>query len=520
MTSTLINPYRFRFDDDLIRSVIGPSALSAVFIKRTSSLRYDFYQEAGLGRYWRQAFNQPAVDYTGVPAGYDSPHSLGRQDMCVPALSSDQGDASFSYSGTWAAPLSQAGTYGGTYRYSNTTGSSFTWTSPAACTIIGHRHAGFSNCGLTKVLVDGDATAANLLPTAQDYVDAGTYANTILIANGGTLNPTDRVWSLWPFTGTQDGQTNVDQKVLIADNLANTTHTVQFVVTGYKTAAASSTIVTASGMFYGSPSITPTTASSEIILTNRIHYMAEGVATATEISHRTYPTAGTPTWAGGSHGYEGGVSLAISLDGTPTTMTDGQILSASEIVITKATKLFHPNVGAGSTATCDVTYVYTFDQQGLQIDRTDDWLTDLSCSTSYAASMTMNQLGTPGFVDKYANSGIPGDTTLTANDNGFRGMAPAVVQWFWKDGGNLAASLDMFDETNRSASTNNDALAAPDYEFCQDYSVAGSTYLDKCYVTRVSASATPETITSSSLWSSSSLLRARWVSNTSQLSRA
>ncbi|MDQ0767991.1 hypothetical protein QF031_000740 [Pseudarthrobacter defluvii] len=80
------------------------------------------------------------------------------------------------------------------------------------------------------MLLKVERPLADRLDTAQDVVTRGWYANTILVANGSTLNPTDRVMDSYSPTTAQNKY--AARRVLAADLTAGA-HTVKLTVTGY-----------------------------------------------------------------------------------------------------------------------------------------------------------------------------------------------------------------------------------------------------------------------------------------------
>ena len=104
--------------------------------------------------------------------------------------------AGVSHSGTWTTGTN-AVAYGGTYHYSTEAGATIRCTCAATTTAVGIRSFKATNGGIGVAYIDNDTTLCTLLPTAQSLVDAGTLANTVLVANGGTLNPTDRIYDAY-----------------------------------------------------------------------------------------------------------------------------------------------------------------------------------------------------------------------------------------------------------------------------------------------------------------------------------
>ena len=175
--------------------------------------------------------------------GGTTEYIISQIESRVALLSLEDDDPAAVTAGTWVA-LTDSRAYGGDYRYSKTANDTLTFTTPANTNIVGARHCSLTNGGVAKVAIDGDLTRATLLPTAQDLVTAGTLASTVLIANGGTLAPTDRILNNY-------GANNWDNKVIYCNDLAAGVHTVVITICNYKQAASTDTRVYFGGLMYG-----------------------------------------------------------------------------------------------------------------------------------------------------------------------------------------------------------------------------------------------------------------------------
>ncbi|MEO7399037.1 MAG: hypothetical protein ABIW84_10775, partial [Ilumatobacteraceae bacterium] len=359
----------------VVRQIIGPSPDPTMHVKRVDADHFNWYQAAGLGRWWNIWFLRPSP--AGLPGSKpNQPLRMYNKSLDLPYLTLDDTDGSFVYGGTWLASLTQSGTFGGTWRTTSVVGSTVTWTSPA-CQLVILRTVTDVNVGLAKVTIDGSATAANGLPTAAAVVASGAYPSTILVANGGTLNPTDRVFDGWSSVRKSDVFT------LFADGMTSGAHTVVMTFTGYANVSGTGTLrMGVSGFSYSDATMNPATPGVTMYvgglsgIYNPIGTYAHiGSSTnggADEISFQTQPAGGgTFTWAGGSHGYESETSSSLTVDGVLTTLTtDGQIVSGATVIFNRVCDLFHPNLGAGNTRYASDEMVYTFTANGLHFAHT------------------------------------------------------------------------------------------------------------------------------------------------------
>ncbi|MGH2755528.1 MAG: hypothetical protein ACRDLB_14010, partial [Actinomycetota bacterium] len=247
----------------------------------TASGTFSYEASQGEGTY---EFYTRARDVAG---NYQPDPGAAQVSTAVPMTSVDDPDASWTYaggsgtSGAWLTSTnSQA--FGGSYKRETNAGATATYAAPLGATKLGLRGFKDPNGGLMKVAIDGDATRANLLPTAQQLVDAGTFPNTILVGNRGTLQPTDRVYDAYAATATPD-----TQETFASGLAASVQHQMQLTVTGYKRAAAGDARGYVSGAMYStkppppaSEADAPATSTDNSI---PITYTADDAAASVEL---------------------------------------------------------------------------------------------------------------------------------------------------------------------------------------------------------------------------------------------
>jgi hypothetical protein len=407
---------------DRLASVMSRFTLpvGSVVITRRSSTTYHLSWLVAPGQYVQLDMTQ----ISALPGG-NLVFQMNFMRGGVPMLSIDDTDASVVRSGTWNRPFNNTAAYGGSYGMSTSTGAHVTFTSPANSTSLGLRTVQAVNGGLAKVEINGDATLANLCKTAQQVVDDGTFANTILVANGGSLNPTDRVFDFYSPTSL------FDSPVAVASGLAAGTHTLRLTVTGYKRSAATDVRVYDSGYSYATASTAITDSGALIFGTEQI----QKTNSAFEFAWNVLPSgATTRTFIGRVHGYEIQDSFAVTVDGASQTMTDGQTILGSTIVLAQTTRLRHPDTGTTDIANISITYTMT--RGGLRVETTTDWLVTASVGAGYPGMIPMD-----ASFDRGNSTGRQTPVTLTAGDGSFKGAAKAHAGWLWQSAGKYAALL-------------------------------------------------------------------------------
>ncbi|MBN7792436.1 hypothetical protein [Microbacterium esteraromaticum] len=414
-------------DADVARVAAKFAPRGAGISLRRVGTTYSLRRAIGGGRYWR--CDLPLI--SSAPGGF-ALHQIRDQMVELAAESVVFGDGSVASSGTWVT-TTQAAAYGGQYTQASAAGAYKEHATPAGTTVVGMRTCDLSNAGLAVVTIDGDKTAATLLPTAQELVDMGLYPNTILVANGGTLEPTDRV-----YEGRQSNATVWDKVALFASDLTPGVHQVRVAVTGY---------------FHTGdyPGLTGSTSSgARVYITGFVHgddTMREGDAgvsllpvanlmdtgSAWEYATNLKPEgAASSQFVGNIHGYEIEDSLAFFIDGAPVTPADATSTPADrEAKIVRTSHLRHPETGSAVIA--DVVTTYTMDRRGLLVEAATSWRVNASVIAAYVM-MPLNGAtkvtGVP-FTHGSLSGWAGGPIDLTALPDGYYGQSESSCAWVW-----------------------------------------------------------------------------------------
>jgi len=448
---------------------------------------YDLYQELAASVWWRATL---AWDAT---AGGEH-HSLYGSLIGVPMLTLDQGDTSFAYSASGWLTSSNANTYGGTYARNSTTGATCTWTTPTA-TSVGLRAYRTTNGGYAKVTLDASATAATLLPSAQDEVDAGRLAATALVAGGGTLTPTDRIYDSYGATSDSD------LLIRFAEGLTSAAHTVVLTCTGYKRAASTDVRLYVSGGIYATAATTAATAG--MTLAPLVTLLSSSSVYEYAITYT--PTGGTLyPFIGNRHGNDIEDVFTITLDGTVTTLTDGQVATGALVSVARATHLRHPDTGATNVATAITTYTMR-PGWGMDVQAALTWLVAGVARASY-----LGMLPTQGNVCTKGRAAGGPVVTLTADDGSSKGSTRSDTLALWQDGGRGAVMLTMRD---LPTAVNRWTGATTNFAWFEDRT--GGDF-NKAYFQRVQTPGT-ETIAASDVWEMFATYRAAWMTSTAAL---
>ena len=153
--------------------------------------------------------------------------------------------------------------YGSSYRSSTSINGYAQFKTTGPCTTIGvYDVATSSASGFLKVLIDNDPTLANMLPTAQQFVNNGTLSSSCLNTNGGQLAPTDRLLygrspcsnAILPIHSDLSYFTT-SRRLIIANNLSLDTHIVRFIITPYSAINSSVKTVRLTGIWFNDTSI-------------------------------------------------------------------------------------------------------------------------------------------------------------------------------------------------------------------------------------------------------------------------
>lgn len=473
-----------------------PAALDIAIGARGTTL--DLYQQVDADHWWRSAISQ----HTHVGGG--PVHQMRQQDLITAAsfaaLSNqpvqtylEQDHASITYAGTWTTNQTSIPTaHGGTYKYSNTAASTATVTSPTGVGAISINVVKTTNGGgLVAVTIDGDITRATLLPTAQEVVTAGRYASTILTTNGGTLDPTQRV--IEGYSGTL--QPDVD--VPCAEGLdPAVTHTVVYKATGYAPVVnGTSNRSYLSAFVWGTPG-------------NPTKLISAAVSNWDTAIDCVPASGGSRSFIGGTHGYENETSCTLKVDGTPTTLTNGQVVApAAKAEITRVTTLTHPDLAGAKLA--DVVSVFTLTTEGIEVKWTLTWA---QAASAHFAYMMMPLPGPASGVDGFDKADLsawPNGPINLAGDPGvtqYFGTSESPAAWLWQSTGRLAAL--MWGRNARQFTKNWQGSLKMSVEDRQDN-------LAKLYLARISSTGSPEVVAPGDVWHARVLYRFARMTNPS-----
>lgn len=403
-----------------------------------SGTTHMFRRGIGDGRYWR--CDLPII--SSGPGAYPL-HQVRDQYVEVAAKSVVYGSTGMVSSGTWTTAI-QAAAYGGQYTQASAAGAYVEYTTPAGTTTVGFRTCDLSNAGLAKVTVDGDATKAALLPTADDLVKLGVYPNTILIANGGSLNPTDRV-----YEGRKLNSANYDKIVLAVTGLTPGVHTIRVTATGYyhtgdypganTGSGSTASRVYLTGFVTGNGTMKEGDSGVDLLMIDNLM----SVGSAWEYANNTKPAgASSYEFLGNIHGYEVEDSFTTYVDDAAVTLSDKTPVFASRSAkIVRTSHLLHPQTG--STVIANIVTTYVMDRRGLSIEVLTDWQVDATIISAYIM-MPLNG-STRTTVIPFTKGNLSGHTggplTLPTGSDGYFGHSESAAAWMWHGGGVYGAAV-------------------------------------------------------------------------------
>lgn len=395
-----------------------------------------------------------------------------------------------SFSGTWTKAGSTDYGVTGRLAFSANVGDYIELTTDDDITSVGACfRTGISGGGIALVSIDGDNTAADLLSTAQDLVDAGTLPNTVLVANGGTLNPTDRV------VETHVGTPGVGS--LFSSTLSAGVHTVRITVTGYKTAASANTTIFVyamlafgSGLYDINTTLTHPYPITDVITTEN--------SPVWEISHSITPTGATGAeWVGHAGSLKFTRLPTITIDGTPTTLNKGQTINCSTAVFDMQFGIRHSEMGDTDLGLMDITYTWN-STTGLDIAHTVVWTSNGAIDIAYPAMMTLGTIFDRG---RAINRAV---ANLDTNDNSHPCDNKGLAMWLWDLDGNLGALMSFSDYSI----VENYTKGAENYHFYIDDD--NEALWNKVRLTRLYGS---YTYTNGEVWQSNVNYRIKWFAD-------
>jgi hypothetical protein len=356
--------------------------------------------------------------------------------------------------------------------------------------------------GILLCTIDGDNTLADLLPTAQNLVDSGALLSTVLVANGGLLNPTDRIVDTYNLTANCNSAYNNSAYILFTKSLSKGQHTIRLTaVGGYRNVNATSTEMTQMNtMITGGPG---TAGMSGVAWPVFITRQGCGANMTDEISYAFLPVGAT-NWGWLGHSGQSVFSAlpAITVDGVATDIIGNPktiYIGSQNVTITLLNNIRHPDLGATNLGTYNVTY--TFDR-----------VTDLTISHSVTWATTGSVDGYPGMMScahvDFNRFNTIGNTAkdLTHNDDSINLDSTGQVAFMWKDTGYVAKILyipDLLKTVNNWA-----GCSSTQHGWWADWSTGGGS-VKKFYVTRFRTDA-PRAFANAENWQSEINYRVQW----------
>jgi hypothetical protein len=421
-TATMLLLKKKKANRTLLSNFVGPGDDVAITRVTSSGVNdlYGLHQHIGNGMYWSLEFyNQAWTTITNTsPLYYAKIKRIAKwfNSLTTPAVT---------FSGGWNNST-VAGYMGNKTYYVDAAGAYAEIVYPAGATWHGVEHITATSRGLMVVSVDGSLSAADLLPTAQSVVDNGAYANTILVENGGTLNPTDRVIDCYGAGGYA--------QTIISKSLSATSHTVRLTRTGYKRAASTGTNIGINAFFAHGPSYCKMSDTNYYLLAEQT------MMTTTytwEISWNIIPTGGVSQWWVGHAGSMKFLSMDISIDGVVTTIADGQTKTGvNNVVFTLQSSVRATEIGGGATQIGVLNMIYTLNSvTGLTIDHNLTWELGGVLQPSFPCMHAVDKILDRGRADAETVE------TLASSDNSLKCKTSKYTLYAWDYDGYMATAF-------------------------------------------------------------------------------
>lgn len=341
-------------------------------------------------------------------------------------------------SGSWTINAAAAN-YSGYYCRASATGAYIETTTPAGVTEIGIMSTVNANCGIQVVSIDGDNKLANLLPTAQQLVDDGSIANTCLVANGGTLNPTDRIFDLTdPLNtgGLNFLSPSANIRIKVASGLTAGAHTIRVTNTGYLPAGASTAYLRINGFYFDDPAALLSNFPVSIL-----GYETTDIDIISTDSDNNFAFSFKPTAASGYEwiGHSGScfnTSVSLYVDDVLTELpAAGASVNGSEIKIVVVGEGFHSEQ---VEKVLDFTQIFTFNPSTqLTVESSFTWLTAGNISGygyQLAATSSMNKGSILEATEDY---------TLNSDDETANGNIAGSAAYIWDADGEMGIMLSV-----------------------------------------------------------------------------
>lgn len=450
-------------------------------------LRHFVVTHLGAGRYLRYAIS-------GLNSAPNDFHRVEYIDLCLLDRWLHTDNDTITYNGTWLSSGSAQG-LSGNYKRSTAAGPYVERTTGAGCTRVGaYASGGATAIGFALVSIDGDATRATLLPTAQALVDGGLMDAAALIGGGGTLNATDRIWDAFPQA--------VNFLQVFADDLTAGVHTFRITNTGYKRAAAGSTWTTFTALMEGGPYDT-SVARWDFSRTLVLAGVASAVNPTIEISYLFQPSGTSQgEWCGHSGSLKMAALPAWTVDGVSTSLSQRTLARGNAITMSESLGIRHSEKGTTDQGTLALSF--SFDcRAGLTIAHTLVWAVS-GTATGYPGMM---------MAEKATFDRFRGLTTsvvqLDTNDDSANANTREQAAYCWDFDGNVGMLLAIPD---LALTVENWVKTTTRQLWWADVSANSGTW-KKAYVQRFQAS---EAFVNGTTWQSAINYRTAWFAGGAQ----
>ena len=285
------------------------------------------------------------------------------------------------------------------------------------------------NLGCAAIVeIDGDRTLANQLPTAQALVTAGTLPNTILVANGGEFNPTDRVLEYYTLNAAL---------IPIAIGLTPGIHTLKVTQTNHHHASSGSDpYLLLNNILVGR---TDTEATESNLYFKKYLPVWIGDFPVDEFAYNIQPAgASNNEWIGHTGSVKTAVAPVYEIDGVGVTPTGGTIYYGDEIVIELNSDTFHSEVGGGATSIGTMLQTITLNQNtGLRLQHSYTLLV-AGVVTGYSAMKTsVESLDLCTYTEAVANY------ALSDNDGSSKAAHTGKNMYAWDADGNIGVLFSL-----------------------------------------------------------------------------
>lgn len=448
-----------------------------------------------------------------LPGGENLVNQLQAAQIVMPWLSVDSEDESVVRSGeSWTSKTSQSLAYGGSYRYATTAGDKATWTTPDNVTRIGCRPPVVSNAGMVKVVIDGDATLANLLPTAEELVENGRLKEL------GSLEASDRILDLYSLASSPLATVDYDRHFAIADGLEAGEHTVELVTLEEKNVASSANRNYIGGFTYATAETGRTTEGAELLEYARL--LSEYFS-ASEYAHKLRYEA-EESFIGSIHGYEKQGGLTVYVDGVEQSLEAGDEVFGGIVEVVRETTLQHPKSGEEDVANVVTIYRLSADsERDLEVLHRTEWLKTGELTLDYPLMLPLDgPIFRRGALDSEAT-----EYDLTEDEGGTHGLAEQEKARMWDNRspsglqGKALASLTIL---NNETTTDGWAQSNPAYLYIEDRTPTNvnAGNLSKIYVTRVGSEGEPVSVENGTIQAARGRYRLDWLPNADVEARA